>query len=91
MTSYLVRYPFSDLSSSKGRLFEHPVGTWADLATLLEHDPQTANVLSALQSDCQRTLRLTWLDYPDLKLGYCLILFYVESLGWNSLAITKPD
>ena len=33
------------------------------------------------------TLRVTWLEYPELEQGYCLVLFYMDSLGWNSLAL----
>jgi hypothetical protein len=72
---------------SLARLFKTPAGMWSDLATLLERDQQAVEAISTLQSDCQGTLRVTWLDHPDLELGYCLVLFYMDALGWNSLAL----
>lgn len=73
--------------SSLRRLFDSPSGIWSDLETLLEGNRQAVNEIATLQSNCQGVLRVTWLNPPNLDMGYCLVLFYVESLGWNSLAV----
>ncbi|MEO1743102.1 MAG: hypothetical protein AAFR99_14995, partial [Cyanobacteria bacterium J06629_9] len=48
---------------------------------------EVAQTLASLQAECDGTLRVTWLEHPELDQGYCLVLFYVDSLGWNSLAL----
>ena len=69
------------------RLFTNPLGHWLDFSELLSGHDETVRKLEILQSECDGTLRVAWLDYPDLDRGYCMILFYVDSLGWNNLAL----
>ena len=69
------------------RLFANPIGRWLDLACLLDNYDELAQQLASLQADCDGTLRVTWLSHPELDEGYCLVLFYVDSLGWNNLAL----
>ncbi|MEL7225813.1 MAG: hypothetical protein AAGL17_13410 [Cyanobacteria bacterium J06576_12] len=68
------------------RLFTQSAGTWTNLTDFLEADDLTAQEVASLQSACKGLLRVTWLEHPELESGYCLVLFYVDSLGWNSLA-----
>lgn len=69
------------------RLFSRPVGRWSDLTDFLEVEHPTTQEVDALQSSCNGRLRVTWLEHPELEKGYCLVLFYVDALGWNSLAL----
>lgn len=68
-------------------LFEYPLGCWSDLGSALSGYAEMAQALASLQSECGGTLRATWLEHPDLDGGYCLVLFYVDALGWNNLAL----
>lgn len=68
-------------------LFENPLGNWSDLANFLDGPSEIAEKLTFLQTECDGTLQVTWLEHPELDQGYCLVLFYMDSLGWNSLAL----
>ncbi|MEB3232496.1 MAG: hypothetical protein VKJ64_15915 [Leptolyngbyaceae bacterium] len=69
------------------RLFHQPTGTWTDLRSLLDADDCHLEMLETLQKDCDGVLRVTWLNHPELDQGYCLILFYLDALNWNQLAL----
>ena len=69
------------------RLFDHSLGQWSDLMSLLDESGSVANGLQVLEEKCGGSLQLTWLEHPDLNTGYCFILFYVDSLAWNNLAL----
>ena len=69
------------------QLFAQPIGRWSDLAGFFDKDEQTSHKLASLQANCGGTLRVTWLEHPELAKGYCLVLFYVDSLAWNNLAV----
>ncbi len=69
------------------RLFAKPVGQWSDLAGFFDKNEQIYHKLTSLQANCEGTLRVTWLEHPELVKGYCLVLFYVDSLEWNNLAL----
>ena len=73
--------------SSLKRLFENDAGTWLKLTDLLEQNQQAVKTIVALESDCQGALQATWIDHPNLESGYCLVLFYVDALEWNNLAV----
>lgn len=68
------------------QLFLNPLGQWLDFSNLL-NDDEILQKLASLQADCDGKLRVTWLEHPELDRGYCLVLFYVDSLGWNNLAL----
>jgi len=70
-----------------GRLFHQPMGTWIDLLSLLDTNNCNLEMLETLQKDCDGVLRGTWLNHPELDQGYCLILFYMDALNWNQLAL----
>lgn len=69
------------------RLFAKPRGGWSDLADFFDKDEQVSHKLASLQTNCEGTLWVTWLVHPELVKGYCLVLFYVDSLAWNNLAV----
>jgi hypothetical protein len=68
-------------------LFFHPIGQWLNFSDLLDDRDDVWNQLNKLQSDCGGALQVTWLGHPQLDRGYCLILFYVDSLDWNNLSL----
>lgn len=68
-------------------LFNKPAGIWSDLTDFLVKDQPVAQEMVSLQSDCNGTVRVTWLEHPELAQGYCLVLFYMGALGWNNLAL----
>lgn len=67
-------------------LFAYPSGHWMNLQDLCDLSSVT-NALASLEAQGQGQLRVTWLEHPETSLDYCLILFYMNSLGWNSLAL----
>lgn len=69
------------------RLFAEPAGSWSNLASFLERHQQAVQAVKKIQADCDGTVQVTWLEHPILDHGYCLVLFYVDSLGWNNLAV----
>jgi hypothetical protein len=68
-------------------LFSHPIGQWLNFSNLLGGQGELCQRLDNLQTDCDGTLQVTWLSHPQLDRGYCLVLFYVESLDWNNLSL----
>ncbi|MEM9219643.1 MAG: hypothetical protein AAGD25_35595 [Cyanobacteria bacterium P01_F01_bin.150] len=69
------------------RLFSQPLGQWSDLMSLVDERGSVSTVLQTLAEKCDGSLQITWLEHPDLNTGYCLVLFYVDSLAWNNLAL----
>ncbi len=69
------------------RLFAEPAGSWSNLASFLEGHQQAVQEVEKFQTDCNGTVQVTWLEHPKLDHGHCLVLFYVDSLGWNNLAV----
>lgn len=65
------------------RLFSEPAGVWSDVGSFVESH-QTSESLKLIYDGA---LQVTWLDHPELDSGYCLVLFYADSVGWNNLAI----
>jgi hypothetical protein len=69
-------------------LFDQPPGYWLELKTLCSNLNNAVMIdLAALEAQGQGQLRVTWLEHPETSLDYCLVLFYFDSLGWNSLAL----
>lgn len=68
-------------------LFSHPIGQWLDFSDLLDSQDEVWNQLNKLQSNYGGILQVTWLNHPRLDRGYCLVLFYVNSLDWNNLSL----
>lgn len=70
------------------RLFANKAGQWLDIYTLCQDLNSILNQFKSLELECEGILQVTWLDYPtNLGEGYCLIIFYLESLHWNNLAL----
>jgi hypothetical protein len=68
-------------------LFFHPIGQWLNFSDLLGKQDDIRQQLNKLQTDCAGILQVTWLGHPQLDRGYCLVLFYVDSLDWNNLSL----
>jgi hypothetical protein len=68
-------------------LFSHPIGQWLNFSDVLDSHDDVWHQLNKLQSDCGGELQVTWLGHPQLDRGYCLVLFYVDSLDWNNLSL----
>jgi len=68
------------------RLFAVPTGQWLKVESLcrgLEIQAKFAD----LRQEYGEDLQVCWLEHPSQDSGFCLILFYVESLHWNNLAL----
>ncbi|HAC62936.1 MAG TPA: hypothetical protein DCF68_05220 [Cyanothece sp. UBA12306] len=86
LTADLVEYK----SNQKflDRLFAHESGKWTDIYNLCHDLNSISDNLKDLEKACQGILQVTWLDYPsNLGEGYCLIIFYLESLHWSNMAL----
>lgn len=69
------------------RLFAVASGHWLEVKSLCDGLEHVASQLAQLNDICEGTLKVTWLEHPTSSSGYCLILFYMEELHWNSLAL----
>jgi hypothetical protein len=70
------------------RLFAQKSGEWSTIESLCDGLPDIETQLQHLAAISPAELRVTWLDYPTAAgLGFCLILFFVESLHWSNLAV----
>lgn len=72
-------------------LFKRPAGKWCNLVDFITDDHPIVQKITSLQSDCHGQLKVTWIEHPDLESGYCFVVFYVDSLNWNSLALYNKD
>lgn len=78
---------FEENSLFLSRLFAAAVGQWLEVISLCDGLERVANQLTELNDLCEGTLKVTWLEHPISGSGYSLILFYMEELHWNSLAL----
>lgn len=68
-------------------LFAQPTGCWLELKNLCSNLDTVLRDLTALEARGRGQLRVTWLEHPQTSPDYCLVLFYFDTLGWNSLAL----
>ena len=68
-------------------LFGLVAGQWMNLGELLKALPEIAQQLTELERLAGGQLQVTWLRHPETSESYCLVLFFMESLGWDNLAI----
>jgi hypothetical protein len=68
-------------------LLEYPKGQWVNVATITQDMAQVSQTLMALEASSSGRLQVTWLNHPETNDDYCLVLFFMESLGWDNLAI----
>ena len=86
LTADLVEYKINQKFVQ--RLFDNKAGQWIDIYTLCQDLNPIVNQFKSLETYCDGILQVTWLDYPtNLGEGYCLIIFYLESLHWNNMAL----
>ncbi len=75
-------------------LFKIESGKWADINILCQGMNHLQNQLELIENYCDEQLQVTWLDYPlsTMGEGYCLIIFYLECLHWDNVALyNKKD
>jgi hypothetical protein len=70
-----------------GQLFAKEAGQWAHLSELLQDFPEMHSNLLALEALAKGRLQVNWLRHPETSEAYCLVLFFMESLGWDNLAV----
>jgi hypothetical protein len=68
-------------------LLAQPRGQWVNVATIVQDTIQVCQTLTALEASSGGRLQVTWLSHPETNDDYCLILFFMESLDWDSLAV----
>lgn len=68
-------------------LFSLLPGQWVDLGTLLQSLPMLSQKLVDLEGLAGGKLQVTWLRHPETSDRYSLVLFFMESLGWDHLAV----
>jgi hypothetical protein len=68
------------------RLLALDSGQWRDTKSLCDRRPIIAQ-LEALEARVEDSLQVCWLEHPLPRSGYCFILFYVNPLQWDSLAL----
>ena len=73
------------------RLFAARLGQWQSVDALCVGLPEIERQLQALKERfvSGEALRVTWLESPDAVYGegFCIILFLVEALHWETLAV----
>jgi hypothetical protein len=68
-------------------LFAHSKGQWVNVAAIVQDVAPANQKLRALEASSHGQLQATWLNHPETNEDYCLVLFFMESLGWDNLAI----
>jgi hypothetical protein len=66
-------------------LFAQPSGRWMNVGDLVAGEMR--RTLMELETFSEGQLQVTWLNHPETSDDYCLVLFLMESLGWDNLAI----
>jgi hypothetical protein len=66
-------------------LFSHSSGQWIDVKTIVPE--RLTPTVTALEVASEGQLQVTWLSHPEMNEEYCLVLFFMESLGWDHLAV----
>ena len=64
-----------------------PQGQWVNVATAVQDLEISSETLQALEAAAKGQLQVTWLNHPETSDDYCLVLFFMESLNWNNLAV----
>lgn len=70
-------------------LFAIEAGKWTNIDTLCKGMTNIKTELELIKNSCDGLLQVTWLDYPMTTMGegYCVIIFYLESLHWDNVAL----
>ncbi|WP_107666623.1 hypothetical protein [Cyanothece sp. BG0011] len=87
LTADLIEYKKNKMFLNN--LFNVESGQWTDINTLCQGINHLQNQLELIEKSCDEQLTVTWLDYPlsTMGEGYCLIIFYLESLHWDNIAL----
>lgn len=86
ITADLVGYESNSLFLK--RLFSEEAGKWIEIEPLCSGLKKIESQLEQLKESFEESLRVTWLDYPaSYGEGFCIIIFFVEALHWNNLAL----
>ena len=78
-----VGHPFLE------RLFSLQAGVWETALLLCKDLLHIQKQIKHLENKISDRLMISWLDYPISThgAGYCLIIFFVESLHWSQIAL----
>jgi hypothetical protein len=68
-------------------LFGVPSGQWMNVDAMLSDRPAVQAQLRELEAMAQGQLQVVWLQHPETSAAYSLVLFFMESLGWDNLAV----
>jgi hypothetical protein len=68
-------------------LFGVPSGQWLNVGEMLSGRPEVHQQLRELETMAQGQLQVVWLQHPETSAAYSLVLFFMESLGWDNLAV----
>jgi hypothetical protein len=70
-------------------LFALTPGTWSSVRTICRQAQLLTKRLDDLEATADGELRVVWMDYPESSYGegYCVILFFQESIHWSSVAL----
>ena len=71
------------------RLFSLQAGVWTTASLLCKDLLHIQEQMKHLEKKIADRLMISWLDYPVSTHGegYCLIIFFVESLPWSQVAL----
>jgi hypothetical protein len=71
------------------RLFSLQAGVWETALLLCKDLLHIQKQIKHLENKISDRLMISWLDYPISThgAGYCLIIFFVESLHWSQIAL----
>jgi hypothetical protein len=76
-----------DNQSFVSALFEVPSGQWLNVGEMLSGRPAVQEQLRELETMSQGQLQVVWLPHPETSAAYSLVLFFMESIGWDNLAV----
>ncbi len=68
-------------------LFTQLRGQWVNVGAIVQDLDTVHETLMALETASGGKLQATWLNHPETTEAYCLVLFFMESLGWDNLAV----
>lgn len=68
-------------------LLAQPKGQWVNVAAIAPDIASVNETLMTLEAVSKGQLQVTWLSHPETNDDYCLVLFFMESLSWDNLAI----
>ncbi|MBZ8182239.1 hypothetical protein [Oscillatoria salina] len=72
------------------KLFSTEAGKWVEISLLCQGLQEIEKQLKQVQKSFDGIIQVAWLEYPQIP-DYCLIIFFVEDLFWNNLALYNQE